>query len=1054
MIDNRELNYAIESNRIFHEFTMDSILNRIINSGNNQINRIDKMQLDYHLKMVGNAYNSFRRLSLDNSMIDRASKAISMNNNSTFNMVTRIPDESEITEIRPRAIVGYVNMIDKSLSDITKGKIDDKKEKKLTSYDEIMKDLGPDLFDGDIIFFRDNCHYNVTTIARTDPARSKSINVDTINYQIIPWIYSFDNTSKKISDMVKDYRLTMEYIRSTIPRVIDTAATLRQQGIQNKLKDNRYSQFAIKATNNLLSIISFLTIMVMRKINSTVEIMNKYTEICRCFLEYTDKEIVVAKEDASTDSEYIPNSSWYKFINCDITDITKSCEDILNYYNEYNDLSKNELIILNDLNRSDMVINPYNLDKSLDYSTYDTEPYNVKDVFYSIEAGLKNFEQSMTDEFKFANKIISESGLTLDMNSQYREKIEPITSMERYSTPEATYSRSVPFMICKELMSMPDNLKVIMTLAKDTYNHAIEIRDRITNNPDKEIKDDFVNESLRSFMSNFIESYKNLTATIYDAFLDRINALNRHLNGLNLSDRVDSTAYFGVEESYDDLNSDLNLISFEDTIDTQMEEYRVEERRAAMHVLEQYMYNVRGDIYTEEENKTTENETEKSEAPSESQNSESAKPANEPEKTESESKPEEKKDGTEKQDTETQNKDEQSQSDTNKKDENEDGKKSDESAKDNNETKESFIKRLIDRIKKALLNYLNKMRDKLDQEFTSEEFVTKLNSVLNDDSINHLTELSEARYGTRILKTAVQGYVGPMFGSGNKSVNGKSYDELKTAVNNFDNNFKNIDASVIMNASEENYRKVILEQFFHKTLTMSNVTIPDNIRSDVPMSEVTEFIKERIYETWSYGGLSKQEGGSDNVIGTGPETGAPKKKFVTEEVIRYLKYCQASGSESPSGWLPEKATLENTLNKLEQAFGKSYENADNTNDQNSSNNNGEKTEEEKKKDEEKKKQEELVRKKLEFCGTCFNTAAQAFKDCIISRARDYINVLNRLVPDDIRTKHGGKAEGVTDDKEEDNKTEENNSNENNSDNGKDSNNDNSSSESSSQDNQK
>lgn len=1025
MVDKRELNYAIESNRIFHEFTMDSILNKIIDSGNSQVARVDKMQLDYHLNMVGSAYNSFKRLTVDKSMLDRVSRAI-ISSESTFSMVTKIPDENEITAIRPRAIIGYINMIDKALNDITKGKVDDKKEKKLTSYDKIMEDLGPDLFDGDMVLFRDNCHYNVDAIARVNNARVKSINADTINYTIIPWIYNFNDTSNDISGLVKDYRITIDYIKNNVPRILNTAASLRQQGIQNNLKDNRYAQFSIKATKNLLNIISFLTIITMRKINTTTELMNKYTEICKCFLEYKSKETPIIKEDCSAENEYIPATSWYKCINGDIGDITKSCEDIINYYSQYNDLSKGELLILNDLDKSNVVVNPYNLDKSLNYATYDTEPYNIKEAFYAIESGLSNLEQNMSDEFKFANKIISESGLTLDMVDQYRERLEPITSMTRYSTPEATYSRSVPFMICKELMSMPDNLKIITELANNCYNHAVAICNRVIDNEGKEIKDPFVQESLRTFTGNFVESYKTFAESVYDAFTDRVNALSRHLNGLHLPNRVDETAYFGVEESYDDLNSDLNLISFEDTLDIQSNEYRLEENKAARMIIERYMSDVRGDVFTEGD----ENGSTSSSSSTEQQSS--------GEQTKSESQPQQTSDANQNQET---RKEGESTDGTEKPKENEsnsDGKTEDKDKSDTNgssdktDDKENFFKKIMERIKKALLNYLNKMRDKLDAEFTSKEFTSKLNAVMNEDAIKYLNDLTVGKYSIHILKTAVQGYVGPMFGSAKRSVNGKSHEELQTAVKNFDVNFKNIDASVIVNATEENYRKVILEQFFHKTLSMSNVTIPDNIRSESAMSEITDFIRERIYETWSYGGFSKEEGGSDNEIGRGTETGEPKRKFVLEEVIKYLKYCQANGSETPAGWLPEHTTLENTLDKIEKSFGDAYKKSEDNNE--NSDNNSEKSEEEKKAAEDQKKKNELIRKKLEFCGTCFNTAVQAFKDCIISRARDYINVLNRLVPDDIRSKHGGKPEGVNKDNEEekteneDNNSEENNSN--------------------------
>ena len=238
-----------------------------------------------------------------------------------------------------------------------------------------------------------------------------------------------------------------------------------------------------------------------------------------------------------------------------------------------------------------------------------------------------------------------------------------------------------------------------------------------------------------------------------------------------------------------------------------------------------------------------------------------------------------------------------------------------------------------------------------------------------------------------------------------------------------------------MNATEENYRKVILEQFFHKTLAMSNVTVPESIRSDVPMSEVTDFIKEEIYRTWSYGGLNEEEGGSKNEIGRGPETGTPKKKFVTNEVINFLKYCGANKGDTPAGWLPDETTLENTLNKLENSFKNAYDNSNNNNetsdnkeDNNNNSNDSNNENKDNQKSDEEKKRDDLIKKKLEFCGTCFNTAAQAFKDCIIARARDYINVLNRLVPDDIRTRHGGEAEGVNDKDDQENENQNNGNN--------------------------
>ena len=133
---------------------------------------------------------------------------------------------------------------------------------------------------------------------------------------------------------------------------------------------------------------------------------------------------------------------------------------------------------------------------------------------------------------------------------------------------------------------------------------------------------------------------------------------------------------------------------------------------------------------------------------------------------------------------------------------------------------------------------------------------------------------------------------------------------------------------------------------------------------------------------------------------------------------------------------PEKTTLENTLDKIQKSFVNAYDKADE--DQGSS----EKSDDEKKKEaEEKKKQDDLVKKKLEFCGTCFNATVQAFKDCIISRARDYINVLNRLVPDEIRGRHGGNPEGIKSDNEEE-KSEDNNNEENKTDQNEGSNNDN------------
>ena len=352
---------------------------------------------------------------------------------------------------------------------------------------------------------------------------------------LIPYMYKYVNT--------KGYLIQeSEAVYDTIVDCIDTfnAISIAQDKLLKTLDLNkqddrtafvRISQLSYTFLRTVIQVISYTTYKMIHKLNSFSkpaidcgELLNKINEV----------ENTVIQKESAFDYMTLPtdtNSLTEDMISGDAGAFKVIADNIYNY--NINLPSTQNIDALNQLSS-----NSYELDQD----DYDKKIYDIIiKVYLEISAGLDIISEEGGDYLMIFDDVMKASGFQKELVDRFQNEIRAIEDVSTYksnvdltdstnSIDMMTYSRML-----SEVKNFGDNMDRIADTVSIVYKKLIYLANRYADNVNGEYTDIETINELKTFLKQLKDQFTQLTNKVCVGFFNRIKALAKMLNVIEVN---------------------------------------------------------------------------------------------------------------------------------------------------------------------------------------------------------------------------------------------------------------------------------------------------------------------------------------------------------------------------------------------------------------------------------------------------------------------------------------------------------------------------------------
>ena len=413
--------------------------------------------------------------------------------------------------------------------------------------------------------------YDAKKIANIPNTKKVVVSPEYFQNIVIPFLKNSENT---IAGLRTDAEGCVSVIARCAKEVEAYKTTL--SGIKNTedlspdtIKKVNYVTY--NAFRALIDVVSFLTYMTMRKINTYTTNIQTCTSIYSRLSSVKD-----LTESGFNDQTVFP------------TDTHNVCEDLIQGRSGLFDelaidiYDFNNGLLMNSPESPMLVLgkdSPIGIDSAIDSSEYNTKVYDEAAKMYTIiNKGLDIISQYSDDYLMVFDDIKAKAGFEVELLDRFKTTVELLDDISEYTsaTNLPTYSELVYFKMLHEVKDYPANMQRLADIISDCKARIDMLSKRFNDNIQGEYANAEAVNELKIFMEEINNQLVTLTNKVGAKFMLRLKNIGIALEQMNIlrDKRVNDTPDTPVTErvSFNDEVCEDMILTYETYIDSVFED--------------------------------------------------------------------------------------------------------------------------------------------------------------------------------------------------------------------------------------------------------------------------------------------------------------------------------------------------------------------------------------------------------------------------------------------------------------------------------------------------
>ena len=596
-----EEEFVLGDLKVFKEFDSSHFISNAKFALTNKVHSV-KMdwKFNYYTNMLEKAIYNFNIINIEPfrvvEFIDK------------YDRLSKI-DESEIRmkEIRsiekitfkPQYLIQYANFVGDAINNVLNDTADE-------NYDASIKILSNEAVDRvkrqvvRINGTTSSPEYSVSNkeLQKLESGRYIYVSSNYIKGEIVPFVKNINSIKEKTVTEANSVLNAVKEIEVTMKAMVTSLNTIKASEDLPVNKVNELNKISYNSIRGILEVTSFLTFMVIRKLNLVSDNINA----CSNLLIDVENLYADTKFEATyTDDALFP------------TDTHSLAEGLINgSADAYTRLAENILEFHKNIPNVDFIDTPeaININFTDDQDFNSTVYNNIIKMYKEISDGLDIISSKSDDYLLVLDDVINEAGFQLRLEDRFRRVLNDITDVTEYvSANRAMINGQVNEIIFKrglaEVTLHPKMMEEIANLISDVYVKAQGLQKRFNENINDQYKNTESINELNIFMERFMEEYKVLTNVVAARSMMRLRKIGSILNEISSKDEyadLPTVEPVNTDSVLDFTEGALGIDEYEEEVENYFESLQLAYHKEKAYVLEGVKL-----IYEEEQGTTNGN---------------------------------------------------------------------------------------------------------------------------------------------------------------------------------------------------------------------------------------------------------------------------------------------------------------------------------------------------------------------------------------------------------------------------------------------------------------
>lgn len=563
-LDTIEQEMVLGDLKLFREFDSSNFVSNAKLAINGKIEAVTMgSKINHYGNMLEKAISNYNNIKIDKEAI----KAFF----DKFNQISRLDSSyrtirdisySDVISFKPQYLNQYVEIVGNIIDQTVNGTVSKDMIDQVVMGDNITK------VERQIVKSTLNPCYTAKDLIKVDSAKFVRLDTQYIKTKLLPFVMKYDLTKASTIAEANAVLNAVRETETTMNAMIDAINKIKTNENTTKEVAQKLSYVSYNAIRGLLSIVSYVTYMVIRKLNimssnimasneAYVDIMNLYAD---GVMEAVDS---VIPSDANSLAEDMikGNTDAYSVLAKNIYDFHAGIPGVG----------------MIDSNTSSLGDSMHSVvDMSVDNAGYNKYPYDEANKMYIIiSQGLDLIARASDEYLLVFDDIINKSGFTLRLEDRFRGVLSCLDDLSAYKNVDnGTIDKSMYIRILSEIHDFSNNIDIIARNILDTKTKMDVLADRFEKNINGEFKDAEAVNELKIFMKDLDEQYTTLTKIVADKFMSRLKEMGSTLTEMESNSQPEVSADNTIPDADVD-HTDYSKIAFESDVEDYEEETRI-----------------------------------------------------------------------------------------------------------------------------------------------------------------------------------------------------------------------------------------------------------------------------------------------------------------------------------------------------------------------------------------------------------------------------------------------------------------------------------------------
>lgn len=482
--------------------------------------------IDKYTKFINESMEFLRSTSIDKTEVeDFFSKIYTSSLLDTMPLATVVFDTSIIEKIRPQYLEQIVIDMRVIIDRIMKGSISKNEVRRYCDGDymnrfkkQLVKSNIPDTAG-----IKDITNFNNQSVV--------AVNGEYITNTVLPFIRSLPQISKELDTVANN---TVSQITKVLEALSQNYKVANEMIANPEMSTSMAKdvQFYVYNVSRIaMECCAYITAMIIKRANSITSNVMSYEELYRKILSYHPEGATVLHESgtaffrADDDSKII-----HGILNQDSSILVDTATSLYEKEREYISLKLASATPTGLTNSVENMLNAYEY--------YGSIYQNIQTMIKRISNGTKILMVNIKDHDIIFDDICEKSGFSVELMTQYRNLISPITDTENYHTLIASASTpddytDILMSALKEIRDFVDISNVFTSSVTHCHNELVSAENTITGMINDELDGRETRKEVIQLLVNLRTDYRQLIVNITKALLERLTGLSSIITECN-----------------------------------------------------------------------------------------------------------------------------------------------------------------------------------------------------------------------------------------------------------------------------------------------------------------------------------------------------------------------------------------------------------------------------------------------------------------------------------------------------------------------------------------